>query len=342
MRGRPSPSSPPGSGSSSGTHLANPGGSVPDTGPTRRGSRGRSEMYAGPYEDADRYRLVDKRSRGGEGELWKGVLPLDSVELPVAVKVILESNALKIDEWRERWRRQAELLRSCDHPGLVKVREVFEGRVPHVAGDRTGDRSLYLVMNWVEGPTVEQWVELAPERSTDAVLEVAAQVAAAVDHLHTGAVAGVSVIHRDIKPANVVMGPNGPCLVDFGFARFESDDPLTLVGTPSYLAPEVITGSRYGASTDRYAFAGTVYFALTGHRPDATEPEVMRSRMQAVEGFRDQPGAIELFLAMLSPDPAARPTSCSRWVEELRASADMTQDRLATSSWPRIYRPVDG
>lgn len=261
---------------------------------------------------------MDKRSHGGEGELWRGALPLDSVELAVAVKVILPSNAAKLEEWRQRWQRQAELLRSCDHPGLVKVRDVFEGPIPHAAGDRTGERSLYLVMNWVEGPSAEQWVEMAPERSTTAVLEVAAQVAGAIDHLHSGALEGISVIHRDIKPANVVLGPNGPCLVDFGFVRLHSEEQMTLVGTPSYLAPEIVTGGRYSPSTDRYAFGGSVYFMLTGQRPDASAIGSMRSRLSAVDGFRGNEKAVTEMLSMVSIDPGERPESCVGWVESLR------------------------
>lgn len=297
--------------------------------------RGRSEFYAGPYDDADRYRLIDRRSRGGEGELWRGVLPLDSVELPVAVKVIHPSNAAKLGEWRQRWQRQAELLRSCDHPGLVKVRDVFEGPVPHELGDRTGDRSLYLVMNWVEGPSVDQWVELAPQRSTAAVLEVASQVAGAIDHLHAGAVEGVSVIHRDIKPGNVVLGPNGPCLVDFGFVRLDTEEQMTLVGTPPYVAPEVITSSRYSPATDRFAFGGTVFYTLTGQRPDLSEMETMRSCLGAVDGFHSNSAAIESMLAMLARNPGDRPDACSSWIEQLRELTGAVHDPLE-----RIYPPV--
>lgn len=297
--------------------------------------RGRSELFAGPYDDADRYRLIDKRSHGGEGELWRGVLPLDSVELAVAIKVILPSNVGKIEEWRQRWQRQAELLRSCDHPGLVKVRDVFEGPVPHPEGDRTGDRSLFLVMNWVEGPSVEQWVEMVPERTTGAVLEIAARVGEAIDHLHAGAVAGVSVIHRDIKPANVVLGPNGPCLVDFGFVRLHTEEQMTLVGTPSYLGPEIVGGGRYSPASDRYAFGGTVFYTLTGQRPDANAPQAMRSRLGAVDGFRGNEAAIDMVLTMLDPDPTRRPTSCSQWVESLLQLSGASPGPAA-----RIYAPA--
>jgi serine/threonine protein kinase len=286
---------------------------------------------------------VDKRSQGGEGDLWRGVLPLDSVELSVAVKVIHPANAARLDEWRQRWQRQAELLRSCDHPGLVKVRDVFEGLVPHSPGVRTGGRSLYLVMNWVEGPSIEQWITLAPDRSTEEVLDVAEKVASAVDHLHSGAVAGVGVLHRDIKPANVVLGSNGPCLVDFGFARLDTEEEMTMVGTPSYLAPEVVTGGRYAPATDRYAFGATIFFALTGQRPNVTAPSAMRARLGAVDGFNANPGAIEAVLAMLASEPARRPDSCEGWIDEVRRRVGLKPPRRspipAMVDGPRPVRP---
>lgn len=316
------------------------GGAPPSLTPEEESSsadlrqRGRSELFVGPYDDADRYRLIDQRSHGGEGYLWRGALPLDTVEIPVAIKVIRPENVSKLQEWRERWQRQAELLRSCEHPGLVKVRDVFEGFVPHRAGDRTGSESLYLVMNWVEGPSVEQWVQMSPDRTTSQVIEVAGQIAAAVDHLHSGAFPGVSVLHRDIKPGNVVMSTNGALLVDFGFARLHSGEEMTMVGTPSYLAPEIVLGGRYGPPTDRYAFGGSVYFAFTGQRPDASAPDGMRSRLRAVEGFGASEEAVELVLTMLDPDPEARPTSCTEWVNDLRSHLG-----LSDAQSPRIYHP---
>lgn len=82
---------------------------------------------AGPHDDPDRYELIQLKSSGGEGQVFQGSIDIDGARIGVAVKVVHASRTNDFDEWRTRWRRQAELLRSLDHPGLVKVREVFEG-----------------------------------------------------------------------------------------------------------------------------------------------------------------------------------------------------------------------
>ena len=112
-----------------------------------------SDKWIGPVAEPDRYRLVGLKSSGGEGELWHAVLSVDGVDIQVALKIIHPARMIEIDEWRTRWHRQAELLRSLDHAALVKVREVFEGPLAHErnAADPTTN-SLYLVMNWVVVP----------------------------------------------------------------------------------------------------------------------------------------------------------------------------------------------
>src|SRR5689334_14324748 len=105
-------------------------------------------MFAGPPDFPDRYCLREAVSDGSEGVFWRGTVAVDTHELPVGIKVIHERNVGQLDLWRERWSRQAELLRSLDHPGLVRVREVFDGAAPHPPGSpQPADRRLYLVMN---------------------------------------------------------------------------------------------------------------------------------------------------------------------------------------------------
>lgn len=175
----------------------------------------------GPLGEPDRYELLELRSSGGEGQLWRGSLDVDGVQIVVAVKsrstyVTRNDN---LTEWRTRWQRQAELLRSLDHPGLVKVRDIFfEGPLPHAAGaaDPTTN-TLYLVMNWVEGPSLDEWVARNPNHDILDSAKVLGRLAAAVDYLHSGAVTGSPVLHRDIKPANVIVTDRGAVLVNFGF-----------------------------------------------------------------------------------------------------------------------------
>jgi serine/threonine protein kinase len=255
----------------------------------------------------------------------------------VAVKVIHPANAVNLAEWRARWQRQAELLRSLDHSGLVKVRDVFEGPVPHLPGAadlRT--RSLFLVMNWVEGSSLEQWVLASPDRSVADVLRVLDVIAGAIDHLHSGAVGGYAIVHRDIKPANVIINGAQAWLVDFGFARLLTDEPMTMVGTPTYLAPEVVRTGRYSPATDRYAFGGTAYFALTGDRPNPDAWGEMADRVAAVPGVAGRADVVQAVLAALAPDPSQRPASCADWIRGLRSRLGSAAGPLGTTAAPPL------
>ena len=190
-----------------------------------------ARLYAGPSSSPDRYTLEEVVSQGMEGRLWRASLAVDGHRFQVAVKEIHQRNVSSLPEWLQRWERQAELLRSLDHPGLIRVREVFQGAPAHSRGVASdGERSLFLVMNWANGLRLDEWIV---GRDRDERLAVLGHVAAAVDHLHSGQdTSGVAVLHRDIKPQNIVIDDNGrPRLVDFGFARLADGTDYTVVGS---------------------------------------------------------------------------------------------------------------
>ena len=122
----------------------------------------------------------------------------------------------QVDEWHDRWSEQVELLRSLQVPGVVRVRDGFVGPLPHPPGDVGEGRTLYLVMNWVEGETLDEWVCRRPQAEAFEDLKVLLPVAAALDLMHSGrATSGVAVVHRDVKPSNIVITDEGSVLVDF-------------------------------------------------------------------------------------------------------------------------------
>ena len=276
--------------------------------------------FVGPFDAPDKYRLVELRSRGGEGEVWRGSLAVEGQDVPVAVKQILAANIEDLEQWRDRWRRQAEVLRSLQHPGLVTVREVFEGPEPHDAELADVNTStLYLVMNWVEGPTLVEWVTRRAGRDVLESIAVVRGLASAVDYLHSGVATGAPIVHRDIKPANVIITDDGPRLVDFGFVRglAEGDVSQTMVGTPAYIAPEVAAGIGATEASDRFALGATAYFALTGKTPDLSDPSSLRDQLASVSGLEDRPDVHEHLLAMLHPHAAHRPASSLDWAQGL-------------------------
>lgn len=293
----------------------------------------------GPIEDPDRYELLEVTSSGGEGQVCRGVIDIDGARIPVAVKIIHPSRLADIAEWRTRWQRQAELLRSLDHPGLVKVREVFEGPLPHERG--AADRStntLYLVMNWVEGPTLEEWVSRHPQRDLLDSARVIGKLASAVDYLHSGSVTGNPVLHRDIKPANVILSTNGPVLVDFGFTRVLSNQSMTMVGTPAYVPPEVVASGEHSTASDRYCLGATAYFVITGNLPTPTNRPAMVQALISAAGAEGRVDIAEHVLSMMDPNPARRPSASIAWAQQLGAAA--VSDAGPTAFGPNASAPA--
>ncbi|MEX1133318.1 MAG: PASTA domain-containing protein [Acidimicrobiia bacterium] len=274
-------------------------------------------LFIGPPQNPDKYQLLEVRSRGGEGEVWKATTTVDSVEIPVAMKVLLPTNAEDLDSWHQRWLRQAELLNSVSHPNLMTVREVFLGAAAHEEGAAGPETTLCLVMNWVEGESLVQWAERRPDRDALESLRIIGGLAAAVDYLHSGSDVGQTILHRDIKPANVIVTEKGPKLVDFGFVRVQgSTSPMTMVGSPAYIAPEAAAALAYTEASDLYSLGATAYFALTGYPPNIEDVDEMRRRLE-VKGLEGRSDVHEHILAMLSRDPARRPASAVDWAQGL-------------------------
>lgn len=294
----------------------------------------------GPFDAPDRYRLTELRSRGGEGELWLGTVDVGGQDLPVAVKVITPEPE-SFDAVATRLRAQAELLRSLDHPNVVKVREAFEGPEIHPDGAAdTSSRALYLVMNFVAGDDLVTWVERRPERDVLEVTRIVSRLAAALDYLHRGeATGGVAVLHRDVKPANAIVGPDGSVrLVDFGFARFVDVDSRTLVGTPDYVAPEVVAGDSPGEGADRFGLGAVTYYLFTGAAPDLADPAGMRAALLAVKGVEDREGFADHVLAMLAREPSRRPVDVVAWAHGLAVGAVSQSFQSVSSGRPRSRR----
>ncbi len=175
----------------------------------------------------------------------------------VAIK-ILHRDWVGDDEMRERFVREARAAATVDHPCVV---------APSSAG-LLDDGRPYLIMDLVEGPSLEEVLALGPLAAPRA-LAIARDLAGALAAVHAA-----GVIHRDVKPSNVRIGRDGrACLLDFGVAlRPDADDArLTggglTIGTPHYMAPEQCTGDAVDGRTDVYALGVVLYRMLTGRLP---------------------------------------------------------------------------
>lgn len=289
-----------------------------------------SGLFIGPDEMPDRYRLLRSIGRGGEAVLYLAELELGGATEPVVVKMLDAQQTLAPDLFARvstKWREQAELLRFVHRPGVVGIREHFEGPSAHPGGQLPsgGGRALYLVMNHVQGLDLRDWraertLETAGERRE--AVRCLEQLAEVLDWLHSGAAtpSGRRVVHGDLSPGNVMVDGHGQAtLVDFGLSKLVADHRTAEVWfTPGFAAPEVFEGTRSPA-TDRYAFGAIAYFLLSGEAP-APVPETLRAALLALPALSGlDPDRAARVAAIFAADPEARPASLTGWVRELRS-----------------------
>jgi uncharacterized delta-60 repeat protein len=287
---------------------------------------GTSVFRVGPESDPDRYVLGVAVGSGAEGILYRGsITTATGVELDVAIKMLQPRFLGRVEEWHSRWSEQIELLHSLHVPGVVPVRDGFLGPLPHTAGQLGEGRTLYLVMNWIEGETLDDWVRHHPDRDPIDDLKMLVPIAAALDLMHSGrATGGVPIVHRDVKPSNVIVTDQDTVLVDFGLTRgLPTGQRLTgVTGTPGYLAPEVNDNGLYSPATDRYAFGAVAYYMITGIEPPTShQPDVLRTHLAAVPAIGGHPEVVGHLMAMLDTDPDRRPAGLANWVGQLRYSS---------------------
>jgi len=279
-----------------------------------------------------RYELDDEIGRGAFGAVWRG--RVRATGEAVAIKVLLEEFAADADVVTRFLRERAALV-GLNHRSLVRLRDlVVEGDI------------LALVMQLVEGPDLKKYLagrgRLEPDEAGLLVAEVAEGMAVA----HSA-----GIVHRDIKPANVLLeqadGGLRPLLTDFGIARIADAPSVTrthqVVGTPYYLAPEVVAGKKATPAADVYAAGVMLYELITGHPvfrgPDAVS--VFRQHMNTVP---ERPAEIPqrlwpVIAAALVKEPEARP-SATVLAAQLRAAIGRTVD--GPDGEPTHHLPVEG
>ncbi|MFE0106254.1 protein kinase [Streptomyces sp. NPDC059009] len=285
--------------------------------------------FIGPDSAPDRYRLLNSIGRGGEAVLYRAEIQLDGAPETVVAKVLDSGTTLTPDQFERlstKWNEQAELLRFVGRPGVVGVREHFEGPPLHGAGQAStaAGRALVLVMNHVDGLDLRDWRAertLATHQERREVSRALEQLADVLDWLHSGGAtpSGRPVVHGDLSPGNVMVDAHGQAtLVDFGLSKLTADHQTAEVWfTPGYAAPEVFEGKRT-PNTDRYAFGALAYFLLSGQSPPGT-PEQLRAaydRLPQVAAL--PPDRRERVLALCATDPAGRPESLRAWVKDVR------------------------
>ncbi|MFC5262535.1 serine/threonine protein kinase [Kribbella qitaiheensis] len=241
------------------------------------------------------YRLIRRLGQGGMGVVYLAESPEHK---EVALKV-LRPHVAHDPTARARLQREATTLQKVNHPGVAAL-------LDH---DLEGDRP-YLVTRFVPGRPLDEQVDERGPLTPHRWLPLAGCLAESLQAIHQA-----GVIHRDLKPGNVMMFNGKPVMIDFGIAQAADDLRLTqtglVVGTPGYLAPELIEGEMVSESADWWGWAATVAYASTGRRPFGKGPfEIVLHRVRSGEADLEglDPRLKPLLAAALSPDRRDRPT----------------------------------
>jgi len=198
-------------------------------------------------------RIVREIGRGGMGVVYEAFQ--EGLDRPVAVKA-LDAKLARSKELLERFRREGRAYAQLRHSAIVAVHDLVER-----------EDTLYLVTDFVDGADLNKVLAKGGTVPPDAAAIVGARVAEALDYVHFN-----KLLHRDIKPANIMLSRDGEVkLMDFGIAKDQTAADLTkvgmLVGSPSYLAPEVLNGDPADARADVWALGVTLYELVTGEKP---------------------------------------------------------------------------
>lgn len=207
----------------------------------------------------DRYEVGQVIGRGGMAEVHEGT---DTrLNRRVAIK-ILRPDLARDPQFQDRFHREAQAAAGLNHPNIVSVYDTGEQPVGELLVP-------YIVMEYVDGVTLEHMLRNGPRIMPERSLEITAGILAALDYAHRH-----GIVHRDIKPANIMINTHGDAKVmDFGIARAISDAATSItassgvMGTVKYLSPEQAKGEVVDARSDIYAAGCVMYELLTGRAP---------------------------------------------------------------------------
>src|SRR5215469_7788963 len=253
------------------------------------------------------YRLLGRLGEGGQGVVFLAESPAGS---RVAVKVLPPTTDPQV---RSRFLKE-----------VAAAQRVARFCTAQVLDAGIFERRPFIVSEYVNGPSLIEVVQRDGPRGDSALERIAVATLTAL-----GAVHAVGMVHRDFKPGNVLLGPDGPVVIDFGMASVPGMTTTGLsgqvaVGTPAYMAPEQLSGKRVTAAADMWAWAVSMTFAGTGKLPFAGES--LTAMAFAILHGEPSVGRLpeplgSLVRRCLSKDPAARPSARDALSELVAAGA---------------------
>jgi eukaryotic-like serine/threonine-protein kinase len=260
------------------------------------GERGGVDALVPGMSLGSRYRLVDRLGHGGMASVWRAV---DQVLGRLVAVKVLASGLMADRGFLERFRVEARSAAQLSHPHITSVFDYGEWDPPG------GQRLAFIVMELLEGESLAARLQRGPLPWPEAV-GACTQVAQALAAAHRR-----GVVHRDIKPGNVVLSEAGAKVLDFGIAAMAGEEALTssggVLGTASYVAPELLAGGLVTPAADVYALGMVLYESLTGAPPAGDGTAEAAASLAVIPGL---PWEIALLdQRCLARLPAERPSS---------------------------------
>ena len=288
------------------------------------------EVGTTPTVLGGRYRVLDRLGAGGMATVY--LAEDERLGRKVAVKRLHSDSP---EDAARRFEREAKVGASLSHPNLLTVFDTV-----------ADDEGVLIVMEYVEGENLAQL--MARERvPPEQAISIIRQVAGALDNAHQA-----GVVHRDVKPPNILISPDGKAkLADLGIATASERTQITAVGTvlgtPSYMAPEQLEGGRITKAVDIYALAAVAFELLGGRKARQGRTPLEIAHQVANEPTPDireawsdaPPAAAEVLQRGMARDPGERPRSAGQLARSLddafKATQPATTRRLdATRAMP--------
>lgn len=268
------------------------------------------DKYVGKRLDG-RYELQELIGVGGMATVYKAYDTID--DKIVAVK-ILKEEFLGNDDFIRRFKNESKAIAVLSHPNIVKVFDVS-----------FGDRIQYIVMEYIDGITLKEYIEHQKVINWKEAVHFTVQILEALEHAHEK-----GVVHRDIKPQNIILLQDGTIKVtDFGIARLTTSETRTMtntaIGSVHYIAPEQARGDLTDGKADIYSVGVMLYEMLTGKLPFEAESAVSVAIMQLQtepSPLRDineeiPEGLEEITLKAMRKNPAQRYDTAAKMLEAI-------------------------
>jgi serine/threonine-protein kinase len=208
------------------------------------------------YKSLGRYQILEEVGRGSMGIVYKGYDP--NIERIVALKTISQDPGLDPEEQQELLKRFFQEARTAGRLSHRNIVSIFDTAEEHGI--------FYIVMEFIEGDTLENQMRSGRKFEVPEVLDIVAQICDGLDYAHRK-----GVVHRDIKPANIMITADGLVkITDFGVAKVVSSHLTqtgSVLGTPSYMSPEQVGGKKVDHRADLFSVGVVLYELLTGVKP---------------------------------------------------------------------------